>query len=438
MTRTPHCWYTDTADLPDLHAPLNGEASADVCVVGAGITGLAAALTLAQRGLSVLVLEARTIGFGASGRNGGHLIAGYAGTPMIGVEGLDPATKSLVMALGTEALATTQALISANRIACDLSLTGTLRVAAKPRHVAALQALGRQWEEAGVSLEYLDRSGLESALKSRAFAAGVRDPRGGHLHPLKYTLGLAQAAEQAGVVFHENTPYLGHSRKKDDLVVVRTPRGSVSARWLILAGDAFLWERQQAPGHTTLPVNTFMIATEPLDADRAQSLIPGNEAVRDTAVAPHHFRRTPDHRLLLGGIVTAATIDPFNMRYPLRAKLDEIFPGLPKDLRVTHAWGGPVSVTRNRLPHFGRLERNVLFAQGFSGQGLALAGQAGVMMAGVVGQTEDRFDAVARLPHKTFPASRHLRVPTTLAAMARLWFEETKADYEYKRAQRKG
>ncbi|GEO82256.1 NAD(P)/FAD-dependent oxidoreductase [Pararhodospirillum oryzae] len=437
MIRTPHCWYTDTAPLVEAYPPLEGEVEADVCIVGAGITGCVAALRLAQKGLSVRVLEAQGIGFGMSGRDGGQVMGTYAAAPMPGEGGLDPEVCRVLWELGHEAVSTTQALISEQGIDCDLVMNGHLRVGTKPRHAEALKALARQWEAAGLTgLEWLDRSAIEKALGSRAVGAAVRDPNAGHLNPLKYTLGLARAAAAKGVVFHENTPYLRHGTKKADHVVVTTPRGSVRARWLILAGHAFLAERGQAPAPTALPVNTFVVATEPLGEEKAKALIPGNEGVMDLAIAPHHFRRTPDHRLLFGGIATYARIDPFNMRYPLLEAMKGFFPSLPKDMRITHAWGGPVSVTRNRLPHFGRIERNVLFVQGFSGQSVALASQAGAMMAGVVTETESRFDVVARVPHKPFPMPDRLGAPTVLLGMARLWFQDIKADRDYKRAQR--
>lgn len=435
MTRIAQCWYSDTAhELPE-HPSLDGAVTADVCIVGAGITGCTAALALAEQGLSVRVVEAQRIATGASGRSGGQVLHGF---PVL----LDPATPGMEPGLAqalwdtvAEGVAGLRRRIDTHAIDCGF-VSGQVRLARKSREVTALEDISRTWQGFGFTAgQWLDRGDLEKVVKSRRFLAGLRDPLGGHLHPLNYTLGLARAAIQAGAIFHENTPYLRHQDAKEGGVLVQTPFGSIKARWLLIAGNATLWERKQAPGAATMPAYTFVAATEPLGEERVAALLPGNDAIMDMAVVPNHIRRTPDHRLIVGGVASHLKVDPFNMQYVLRDVLDDTFNGFSK-VRMTHAWGGPVSVTRNRLPHFGRLGKAVLFAQGFNGQGLALASQAGQMMADVVAGTESRFDLVSRLPHKGFPGGRSIQTPVMLLALTRLKIGDWKRDYDDWKAER--
>ncbi|ABC21820.1 NAD(P)/FAD-dependent oxidoreductase [Rhodospirillum rubrum] len=409
MTSRPANWYSDTAISAPERPPLAGEARADVCVVGAGMTGSAAALFLAERGLSVRVIEAESVGFGASGRSGGQLIAGYA-AEMATVERLLPEARSrLYWDLGVEAVDLTRALVARHAIACDFT-DGHIHAGFKPRHIGALEEMIRGWEGYGYpGLEWLDGAAIGRAVAAPGYLAGVRDRRGGHLHPLNYTLGLAKAAEAAGAVFHESSPYLGHEETAQG-VVVRTPAGLVRARWLILAGNAYFKDRPRGLAATVMPVGTYIIATEPLGEARARALIPGGEAVADIAFVLNYYRLTRDHRLLFGGGVSYSRIDPLSIRRTLGATMVRTFPQLA-GVGLSHAWGGHVAITVNRLPHFGRIGKRCLFAHGFSGHGVGLTGLAGKLMAEVVAGSEERFDLMARIPHLSFPGGRSLRLP---------------------------
>lgn len=434
MTRIAHCWYSETADDLPQHPILDEDVTADVCVLGGGITGCTAALQLAQRGLSVRLLEARRVATGGSGRAGGHLVHGYSHPLTAEATGLDPRMLQALWDLSADGVQAVRDLIATHGIDCGLT-DGHIRLATKTRHVPELEALAKTWQTLGhPGAAWLDRGDLEKVVKSRRYIAGLRDPLGGHLHPMNYTLGLARAALEAGVTVNENTPVLRHEKKGND-VVVRTPLGSVTAKWLVIAGNATLWDRKQAPGDVTLPVYSFVAATEPLGEKRARSLIPGNEALMDMAVVPNHIRRTPDHRMMVGGIASHLNVDPFNMQYALRDVLDTAFSGFAK-VRMTHAWGGPVSITRSRLPHFGRKGKSVLFAQGFNGMGLALATQAGRLMAEVIAGTEERFDLLSSVPHKTYPGGGSLRTPLLLMALTRLKAGDWKRDWDDNKARK--
>ncbi len=411
----PASYYTETAHPAPPRPPLRGDTQVDAVVVGGGMTGCSAALHLAERGLSVRLLEEHGIGFGASGRSGGQLIAGFGG-------GLDAARAHLSAGemqdywnLGTEAVSQVTDRIARHGIACDF-VPGHVDVALKARHVRELEAMAEDWTARGYpGLELWGGARTRERVASERYVGALYDPGGGHLHPLNFTLGLAAAAEAAGAVLHEGTPMVTFEDTPQG-VVVRTPEGTVRTRWLLLAGNAYLWRTVPAIGRRIMPVGTYIIATEPLGAARAQGLIPGNEAVSDCNFVLNYFRRSADHRMLFGGRVSYSRVEPLNVAEAMRRTMLTVFPDLSAS-RVDFAWGGYVAITVNRLPHFGRLGRRVLFAQGFSGHGVGLTSLAGALMAEVVAGQEERFDLMARIRHMPFPGGAKLRTPLLVAAM---------------------
>ncbi|WP_299442751.1 FAD-binding oxidoreductase [uncultured Rhodospira sp.] len=407
-------YYADTAAPWPARPALDGDPAADVCVIGAGMSGLCAALFLAARGYAVRVLEQHATGFGASGRSGGQLIAGFA-AGMDAVRAQLPSTEAQVYwDLGTEAVTLVKDLIHQHTIACDFT-PGYIEVALKARHVAELEESAADWARLGYrGLELWDQATTRQRVASDRYVGAVYDPGGGHLHPLNYTLGLATAAERAGAVIHESTPMLDFEETADG-VTVRTPQGRVRARWLILCGNAYLWRTVPAIGARIMPVGTYIIGTAPLGEARARALIPGNEAVSDTNFVLNYFRLSADHRLLFGGRVSYSRVEPASVAQAMRRTMLWTFPDL-RDVPVEYAWGGYVAITVNRLPHFGRLGRRTLFAQGFSGHGVGLTSLAGQVMAEVVAGQEERFDLLARIRHLPFPGGRLLRTPLLVAA----------------------
>ncbi len=408
-------YYLDTAiGLVD-RPPLGESVDCDVCVIGAGFTGLSAALHLAERGFSVVVLEAQRVAWGASGRNGGQLNTGLRKGPadLVAAYGRDWAKRLFDMA--EEAKALVHERIARHQIPCDLR-PGVLLAALKPRD------LGWMREEVELArdvfgydeLTLLDRDGTRAEVASDRYCAGIMDRGAAHLHPLNYALGLARAAEAAGARIFEGSPALRMEPGAAPVFV--TPNGRVKARFGILAGNAYLGRLAPAIAGAIMPINNYIIATEPLGDIRAGALIPNDVAVHDTKFVVDYYRLSVDRRLLFGGGETYSRHDPRDIAGFVRRYMLRVFPQLA-DVRIDYAWGGQLAITLSRLPHLGRLEPNVYFAHGFSGQGLALTGLAGKLMAEAVAGQAERFDVFAAIAHRGFPGGVLLRRPAQLLGM---------------------
>jgi len=394
---------------------LKGEFRADIGVLGGGIAGCSSALHLAKRGYRVALLEARFVGYGASGRGGGQTIFGLAASQKTLVAQVGATDARRLFDLSVEALDLTQSLIREHGIDCDYR-PNHVHVATKPRHLDELE----QWihelhHEYGYgSARLLNRAELQSHVRSDRYLGGIIDPRSGHLHPLKYTQGLARAAEAAGVRIFENTQALGYQDGRD--VVVRTAHGSVRCRHLVLCGNAYLGAVAPVLARRILSVGTYMIATQPLDPARARELLPSNAAIADINWILDYFRLSADHRLLFGGRVSYSALQPPRLAESMRRRMVRIFPQTA-DLEVQYTWGGFLDISRSRAPDFGRLAPNVFYLQGFSGHGMALTALAGKLVAEAVTGTTERFDVFARLPHRDFPGGRLFRRPSLILAM---------------------
>jgi len=416
----PHVqsYYAASAHPSPVRPALDGDVHTDVCVVGGGITGCSTALDLAERGYQVVLLEARRIGWGASGRSGGQAIFGFGTSQkaIVAMAGLEAARR--MWDISVEALALLRRRAAEHSIDCDLHW-GHLHVAIRERQRRELQQLQRELEECyGYGgTELLDRAGVESLLATHRYRAGLFDPGSGHLHPLNYTLGLARAAETAGARIHEST--LVTSIKPGDTVRVVTPRGTVSARHVVLARGGYLEGLRTPADWRVMPVGTYVVSTEPLGEERIRALVRENYAVADVNFALDYFRRSEDHRLLFGGRVSYSGINESDSGRATRARMLKVFPQLA-DARLDHVWGGYVDISMNRAPDFGRLAPNVFYLQGFSGHGIAMAGMAGRLAAEVVTGQAERFDLFARLPHQVFPGGRLFRTPALVLGM--LWY----------------
>lgn len=399
----------------DRRAPLQGETSADVAVVGGGIAGCSAALHLAKRGYRVALLEARTIGYGASGRNGGQAIFGLASSQqsLVSAVGADDARR--LFDLSIEALDLLRSLIVDHGIDCDYR-PNHLHVAVKPRQVSELEEWARELrDQYGYdSVASLGREELRAHVASDRYLGGLLDTRSGHLHPLKYTLGLARAAESGGVRIFENSEVLGYDAGAG--LRVRTATGLLRCKQLILCGNAYLGRVAPVLARRILGVGTYIIATAPLAPERARALLPSNAAVADMNWILDYFRLSADHRLLFGGRVSYSAVEPRQLAGSMRRRMLRVFPSLG-DIQVERAWGGYLDITRSRAPDFGRLAPNVFYLQGFSGHGLALTGLAGKLVAEAAAGTAERFDVFTRIPHRNFPGGPLLRRPSLMLAM---------------------
>ena len=403
------------ADPHPPRAMLQGDHRADVAVVGGGIAGLSAALHLAERGYRVVLLEARFVGYGASGRSGGQTIFGLAASQkaLQSQVGRDDAHR--LFNLSVEALDCTAQLIRKHGIECDYR-PNHVHVATKSRHLRELEEWLRELHEeyAYRSTALLDRDQLQAHVGSDRYLGGLIDSRSGHLHPLKYTAGLARAAESAGVRIFEDTAVDRYAGGRE--VTVSTPHGTVRCAHLVLCGNAYLREVSARLSRRILGVGTYMIATEPLDAARARALLPSNAAIADINWILDYFRLSADNRLLFGGRVSYSALQPRHLAESMRKRLARVFPSL-RGVRVDFTWGGFLDITLTRAPDFGRLEPNVFYLQGFSGHGMSLTGLGGKLVAEAVAGCAERFDVFARIPHRDFPGGALLRRPSLVLAM---------------------
>lgn len=413
----PPSWYLATARGLIEHPPLTGTATADVCVVGAGYTGLSAALHLARRGYSVAVLEARRVGWGASGRNGGQLGTGQRRDEgeLEALFGRDGARQ--LFQLGIAGRDLVKDLVRRHAIDCDLT-PGQLLCAAKPGDMPALEhRAGKLGRDYGYPHQrVLSRPEMRSLVDSPAYHGGVLDAGAAHLHPLNYALGLARACVAAGVRIHEQSRVTGYSGTGP--ILVRTDRGEVRAAHLVLGCNGYLGSLEPRIADRIMPINNFLLATAPL-GDLATPLIADPACVHDTLFVVNYFRLSPDGRLIFGGGETYTRQFPADLKGFVRRHMLRIFPQLAP-VPIDYAWGGTLAITMNRLPHLGRLAPNVYFAQGYSGHGISTATLAGQLMAEAIAGTAERFDVFSRLPPPAFPGGTLLRWPGQVLGM--LWF----------------
>ncbi|MGG7597020.1 NAD(P)/FAD-dependent oxidoreductase [Pseudomonas sp. WC1] len=421
MTEHTASYYAASARQAATYPALDQDLQADVCVVGGGLTGVNAALELAERGLSVILLEARRIGWGASGRNGGQLIRGIGHDVSgfarhVGQDGV-----RYLKQAGIDSVALVARRIAQYGIDCDLRW-GFCELANTPAQFAAFEDEQRDLATLGYPHEtrLVGPERMHEIVASDLYAGGLVDMGSGHLHPLDLVQGEAHAAHGLGVRIFEQSPVL--RIEHGSTVTLHTARGKVRAQSLVLGCNAHLDELEPRLSGKVLPAGSYVVATEPLPEGLARTLIPQNMALCDQKVGLDYYRLTADNRLLFGGACHYSGRDPKDIGAYMQPKVLKVFPQLA-EVRLDYQWGGMIGITANRFPQVGRLSQhpNVFYAQGYSGHGLNVTHWTAKLLAEAIATEQSHgFDVFRAVPHLTFPGGKALRSP--LLALGMLWY----------------
>ncbi|TKB46735.1 NAD(P)/FAD-dependent oxidoreductase [Thalassotalea mangrovi] len=411
-----HSYYQHSKNMDIQFPRLETSVEVDVCIIGGGFTGVASAVELSERGYSVALLEAHSIGWGASGRNGGQLIRGIGHEvskfrSQIGQSGVE-----LINQLGVESLQVVKDRIRDYQIDCDLTL-GYCDIANHPKHIEYLQQSFERLQTNGYphSLELLDQQQVQQrVIGSKTALAGLVDMGSGHLHPLNLCLGEALAAQRLGAQIFEHSPVTQVTRGRTHRI--SSAKGEVNARILIYGGNAYLQDLELQLTGKVLPAGSYIIATEPLSPSLCKQLMPANFAICDQRVDLDYFRMSADKRLLFGGLCHYSGKDPHDIKAVLQPKMLKVFPQLA-NAKIDFQWGGMIGIGANRLPQIGRLAKNVYYAQAYSGHGLNVTHMAAKLIAEHIHGETERVEVFEQVKHLRFPGGRYLRSPLLALGM---------------------
>ena len=402
--------YKPFPNLVDAH-------KCDVVIVGGDYTGLSAAIELAKKNVKVILLEQNKIGYGASGRNGGQLIRGWHWEQSDIDKKFGKNIGDIAWQIGLDSVQLVKDRVKEYNIDCDLK-AGYNHAPITARQDAHLQDAIAALAKRNYQMTYIPQKDVGTKLRSDRYISFGEDMHSGHLHPLKLAIGYAQAAKKLGAQIYEFSPALDLDL---DNAIVTTPSGRVQADSIILAGGAYLnWQRKLVKKlyDTVMPVGSYIIATEPLK--KSDLPILDDQAYCDLNWVLDYFRLSADNRLLFGGRATYSTLEPTDVRSWMKPRLVNVFPHL-KDARIDYGWGGVIDITRSRLPEMNFLTPRTLFVQGFSGQGVNMAGYCGKILAETLmaekrGEKQKQFEMISRFRHHTFPGGL-LRMPLLVMAM---------------------
>ena len=408
-------YYAETANYKADFPALEGEESVDVCVIGAGYTGLSSALHLAEKGYSVTILEAEKVGWRASGRNGGQVAPDHnmEHEELIAKVGQQAADSLWDMSL--ESVDLVKDLIKKHNIECGLK-SGILHVAAKKSHINDIKEAVEYKQRVLKydAVKYVPEDEVVAMLGTDKYFNGEYLTDAAHLHPLNYALGLAEAAVKAGVKIYEHSRVLDYTGGAG--AQVTTEKGVVKAKYILLACNGYLGKLAPKVAGKIMPINNFILATEPLSEDLCRKINRDDVAVADSKFVINYFRLSQDNRLLWGGGENYSSKFPADIGSFVKKYMLEFYPEL-KDVKIDYGWGGTLAITLNRMPHFDRIEENVFVAQGYSGHGVALATLGGKLMAEAISGSAEKFDVFRSVPTSTFPGGTLLRFPGLVAGM---------------------
>lgn len=414
----PASYYAATIGASPKIEQAEGAISCDVCIVGGGYTGLSAALHLAQSGCDVVLLEAHRIGFGASGRNGGQVGTGQRVDQDALEKSVGDAAARALWDASLASVALVKSLIATHSIDCGF-VPGLIHADHRARFVGGSHDYARklQTKYGYRDIRTLDKAEIRDLVGSDDYHGGALDMGSGHLHPLKYALGLGQAVKNAGVRLYENSRVL--DVKNGQKTQVRTESATVRADHLVLACNGYLGDLNKPLARRIMPINNFIVATEPLSKGFANSLIRHNYGVADSRFVINYFRLSEDRRMLFGGGETYGYRFPKDIAALVSKPMLKIYPQL-KNTKIDYAWGGTLGITRSRMPYFARTQGSILSAAGFSGHGVAMATLAGKMLADSINGQNEGFDLMASVQTSAFPGGAQMRTP--LLALAMLWY----------------
>lgn len=407
-TAYPQSYYAASANNAPQRPALQGEVETDVCIIGAGYTGLSTALFLLENGFKVSIVEAAKVGFGASGRNGGQIVNSYSRDIDVIERTVGPKQAQLLGQMAFEGGRIIRERIAKYDIQCDLK-DGGVFAALTGKQMGHLESQKKLWERYGhTQLELMDAKRIREVVATENYVGGMLDMSGGHIHPLNLALGEAAAVESLGGVIYEQSPATRIERGANP--VVHTPEGRIKAKFVVVAGNAYLGNLVPELASKSMPCGTQVITTEPLSDEVAASLLPQDYCVEDCNYLLDYYRLTGDKRLIYGGGVVYGARDPANIEAIIRPKMLKTFPQL-KNVKIDFAWTGNFLLTLSRLPQVGRIGDNIYYSQGCSGHGVTYTHLAGKVLAEALRGQAERFDAFAGLPHYPFPGGRLFQVP---------------------------
>ncbi|MEB0039827.1 MULTISPECIES: FAD-binding oxidoreductase [unclassified Pseudomonas] len=412
MTNTPYpqSYYAASANDAPVRPRLEGDVETDVCIIGAGYTGLSSALFLLEHGFRVTVLEAAKVGFGASGRNGGQIVNSYSRDIDVIERTVGPKQAQLLGRMAFEGGAIIRERVAKYQIDCDLK-DGSVFAAVTAKQMVHLEGQQKLWERYGhTQLKLMDKRRIGQVIGSELYVGGLLDMSGGHIHPLNLALGEAAAVESLGGVIHEQSAAIRIERGSQP--VVHTEHGRVRASFIIVAGNAYLGNLVPELAAKSMPCGSQVITTEPLSDELAHSLLPQDYCVEDCNYLLDYYRLSADKRLIFGGGVVYGAKDPADIEAVIRPKMLKAFAQL-KNVKIDYTWTGNFLLTLSRLPQVGRLGDNIYYSQGCSGHGVTYTHLAGKVLAEALRGQAERFDAFAGLPHYPFPGGQLLRTPLT-------------------------